>query len=95
MISKGYLVFHLNLSFSSIEEEDRMDVINCCYYPLLKLIEETNFPIGIELTGLTLNEIEKLDRGWISKFKELLHSGRCELIGSGYCQIIGPWFLIR
>ena len=90
MISQGYLVFHLNLSFSSIEEDERTDVINRCYHPLLKLIEKTCFPIGIELTGSTLNEIEKLDKEWISKFKELLHSGECELIGSGYSQIIGP-----
>ena len=87
---KGYMIFHLNLGFSSIEEDSRPDTIKSCYYPLLNLIENSKHPIGIELTGWTLKEINKLDNAWIKKFKTLLISGKCELIGSGYSQIIGP-----
>jgi hypothetical protein len=87
---KGYLVFHLNIGFSSIELSSRLDVINKCYHPLLDLIEKTNIPIGIELTGSTLLEIEELDISWVKRFKKLLNSDSCELIGSGYSQIIGP-----
>lgn len=87
---KGYLVFHLNLAFSSIEEEAREDVINSCYHPLLDLIEQTKIPVGIELTGWTLQQIERIDASWIERFKNSLSAGKCELIGSGYCQIIGP-----
>jgi len=90
MKPKGYLVFHLNLAFSSIEEEAWADVIRTCYYPLLDLIEETGVPIGIELTGWTLKQIERIDIAWVERFKALLNAGNCELIGSGYCQIIGP-----
>jgi len=90
MKPKGYLVFHLNLAFSSIEEEAWADVIRTCYHPLLDLIEETGVPIGIELTGWTLRQIERIDNSWIERFKTLLNSNSCELIGSGYCQIIGP-----
>ena len=90
MKPKGYLVFHLNLGFSSIEEEAWADVIETCYHPLLDLIEKTGIPIGIELTGWTLQQIERIDIAWIERFKVLLNSGVCELIGSGYCQIIGP-----
>ena len=90
MKPKGYLVFHLNLSFSSIEEEAWTDVIETCYHPLLELIEKTGIPIGIELTGWTLKQIEQIDIAWIERFKALLKTGSCELIGSGYCQIIGP-----
>jgi len=86
----GYIVFHLNLAFSSIEEESRPDVIRKCYYPLLDLIEMGSVPIGIELTGWTLEQIKQIDANWVNRFKALLDSGSCELIGSGYCQIIGP-----
>ena len=90
MKPKGYLFFHLNLAFSSIEEEAWADVIRTCYHPLLDLIEKTGIPIGIELTGWTLKQIELLDNTWIERFKILLSTGKCELVGSGYCQIIGP-----
>ena len=90
MKPKGYIVFHLNLAFSSIEENRRADVIKTCYHSLLNLIEETGILIGIELTGWTLKQIERIDSTWIERFKILLSTGKCELIGSGYCQIIGP-----
>ena len=90
MKAKGYILFHLNLAFSSIEEDSWADVIKTCYHPLLDLIEKTGIPIGIELTGWTLKQIERIDVAWIERFKVLLNLGKCELIGSGYCQIIGP-----
>lgn len=90
MKTKGYLVFHLNLAFSSIEEQEWPTVIQTCYHPLLDLIEETGITIGIELTGWTLKQIERIDIKWIERFRKLLNSRRCELIGSGYCQLIGP-----
>ena len=90
MHPRGYLIFHLNLAFSSIEAESRPDVIKACYHPLLQLIEDTDIPIGIELTGWTLKQIEGIDPAWIEHFRALLDTKRCELIGSGYCQIIGP-----
>lgn len=90
MKPKGYLVFHLNLAFSSIEEEAWPEVLRNCYHPLLNLIETTNVPIGIELTGWTLKQIEKIDSSWIERFNNLRKKGLCELIGSGYCQIVGP-----
>jgi len=90
MKPKGYLFFHLNLAFSSIEEEAWADVIRTCYHPMLHLIEKTGIPVGIELTGWTLKQIERIDPSWVEKFKGLLDSKSCELIGSGYCQIIGP-----
>ena len=90
MIPRGYLVFHLNLAFSSIEEEARPNVIQKCYHPLLDLVENAGTIIGIEITGWTLEEIERIDSAWVERFKALLDLGKCEIIGSGYCQIIGP-----
>lgn len=84
-----YLIFHLNLMYSSIEEEKRREVIQKCYWPLLHIAEKI-VPIGIELTGITLEIINTLDKGWIKRLKELINQNRVELIGSGYSQVIGP-----
>jgi hypothetical protein len=48
-----FAFFHLNLAFSSIEEERRGEVIARCYWPLLKMAERIG-PIGLEITGYTL-----------------------------------------
>ncbi len=90
MKPKGYLVFHLNLAFSSIEKDSWPVVINTCYHPLLDLAENSGIPIGIELTGWTLKQIESLDPSWVKRLKVLTEIGQCELVGSGYCQIVGP-----
>ncbi len=60
-----YAFFHLNLAFSSIEEEQRGDVIARCYWPLLELAEKHG-PIGIEASGFTLEEIVTRDPDWIA-----------------------------
>ena len=83
-----YTVFHLNLAFSSIEEEDRPLVIERCYWPILKLAE--TFPIGIEATGYTLAAIAEYAPDWIEKFRELISKGDVELVGSGAVQLISP-----
>ncbi len=84
-----FALFHLNLAFSSIEEEQRGEVIARCYWPLLRLAEKCG-PIGLEATGYTLEEIAARDPAWIAKLRVLLAAGRVELVGSGYSQMIGP-----
>lgn len=84
-----FAFFHLNLAFSSIEDESRADVIARCYWPLLKLAE-THAHIGIEVSGYTLEEIAKRDPAWIAKARQLIEANKIELIGSGYSQLIGP-----
>src|SRR5688572_11613998 len=84
-----FSVFHLNLAFSSIEEEDRAAVIERCYWPLLALAS-SHGPIGIEATGFTLEEIYARDPAWIARLRDLIAVGKVELVGSGYAQLIGP-----
>jgi hypothetical protein len=84
-----FALFHLNLAFSSIEEEKRGEVIRRCYWPLLDLAQ-THGPVGIEATGFTLEEIARLDPEWCGRARALIGNGRIELIGSGYAQLIGP-----
>jgi hypothetical protein len=89
-MKNAYLLFHLNLAFSSIEKESYSDVIKKCYWPLLRMASLENYKLNIELTGWTLEQINSIDRSWVIEFKNLLTIGKAELIGSGYSQIIGP-----
>ena len=87
---KAFQVYHLNLAFSSIATQARGEVIDRCYTPLLDLVEQAGLPIGIELTGWTLQQILELRPAWVERFRALLDRGVCELIGSGWSQLIGP-----
>ncbi|HEY4515506.1 MAG TPA: glycoside hydrolase family 57 [Candidatus Paceibacterota bacterium] len=86
---QSYIIFHLNLAYSSIAESERKNVIRRCYWPLLELIDRGTL-IALEMPAYTLEEIAKLDPAWVTKFRELCKHGKTELIGSGYMQIIGP-----
>ena len=85
-----YTFFHLNLAYSSVEESNRAKIIKKCYWPLLELVKKYKLPFGIEASGLTLEEINSIDKNWILELRTFLNSGLCEFIGSGYAQIIGP-----
>ena len=64
-ITRVHTIFHINLMFSSIEEDLRYTVIERCYWPLLRACEKTCVPLGLELTGITLSIIEAIDPTWI------------------------------
>jgi Glycosyl hydrolase family 57 len=85
-----FAFFHLNLAYSSIEEEQRPDVVRRCYWPLLKLARAPGVPIGIEASAYTLECIQAIDPAWVDELCALCSEGRAELIGSGYAQLIGP-----
>ncbi len=85
-----YTIHHLNLCFSSIEEEQRPEVIQKCYWPLLRLAENLHVPVGIETPAYTLEAITGIDPSWTEKLKDLCRRGLVEFIGSGYAQIIAP-----
>ncbi len=84
-----YSIFHLNLAFSLIPEEDYTSIIENSYWPLLELAEE-GIPLGIEASAHTLKEIERRDRGFVRRLRELWEDGSCEFVGSGHSQIIMP-----
>lgn len=89
-VTQVYAIFHLNLAFSSIDASEHGAVVERCYWPLLRLVEQYAVPLGIELTGYTLDCIARVDPHWIAHLRQLLQAGRCELIASGDSQIIGP-----
>ncbi len=78
-----YTFFHLNLAYSSIEEEQRREVVKRCYWPLLRLARRFNLPFGIEASGYTLEQIQAIDPGWIDELSFLVNNGPCEWVGSG------------
>lgn len=75
--------------FSSIEVENRREVINHCYWPLFKLAD-AGIPFGVEAPGVTLELIQDIDSEWIAELSKYIKNGKIEFIGSGYSQIIGP-----
>lgn len=85
-----YTLYHLNIAYSSIEEEERPAILQQCYWPLLNLYEKIGFKFNLEATGYTLQTIYLLDPNWITKLRSLIEKGICEFVGSGYAQIIGP-----
>jgi len=85
-----FAFFHLNLAYSSIEEEQHPEVIQRCYWPLLRLVRTLKLPVGIEASAVTLESIRRIDAAWPAEFSNLCSEGLCELIGSGYVQLIGP-----
>ncbi|NJD05695.1 MAG: glycoside hydrolase family 57 [Methylococcaceae bacterium] len=85
-----YSVWHLNLAYSSIEEEQHKEVLERCYRPLLQLASERGIPLGIEAPAWTLTRIGDLDPTWLDDLRQLMDQGMVEFIGSGWSQIIGP-----
>jgi hypothetical protein len=75
--------------YSSIEETSRKEVIQKCYWPLIKLAD-MGIPIGVEVSAVTLAIINELDPNWISSLSIYIAENKIEFIGSGYSQIIGP-----
>ena len=90
MKNKAFLLFHLNLFFSSVEEKDRFTIIKNCYYPILNIPLLFNIPVNLEASANTLLEIKKLDKNFIELLKNLITKNLVNLIGSGYNQIISP-----
>ncbi len=85
-----FAIFHLNLAFSSIEVEQRATVVECCYWPLLRLVRKHRVPVGIEASGFTLEEVAQIDPEWIAELRLLVDDGLVEFVGAGYSQLIGP-----
>jgi hypothetical protein len=83
-------MFHMNLAFSSLEEDRRAEVVRRCYWPMLRLAEQTPFPIAFEAPGWTLEQVAALDPAWIERARELVDEGRLEVVGSAYAQCAAP-----
>jgi Glycosyl hydrolase family 57 len=83
-------LFHLNLAYSSIEAERRPELVRRCYWPLLDLAQRDVFPIAIEGSGWTFEEIARIDPEWIDACRDLVAQGKVEVVGSTYTQAAMP-----
>lgn len=90
MSLKVFSFFHLNLAYSAISVESRREVIERCYWPLLRLARSRQLPFGIEASAWTLETIAEIDPALLAELRDLVTNGPCEFIGSGYAQVIGP-----
>lgn len=84
-----YSIWHLNLMYSSIEIDRRIDVINKCFWPLIDLAKK-GFKPAIEIPGLSLEIAQEIDPTWVDALRECCDLDLVELIGSGYSQLIAP-----
>ncbi len=88
---QGSLLFHLNLSYSSIEVGERGRIVERCYWPILELLHARPWlALCVEASGHTLERIDELDPTWTRALRALVTAGRVEFVGSGDTQLIGP-----
>jgi hypothetical protein len=85
-----YAVFHGNLNFSYIPKDFYPQILRRCYWPLLRIIEEEQVPLGLEFSAHTLQVVNSLDHTFVERLSRLWEEGRCEFVGSGYVQSIMP-----
>ena len=83
MTLRLYTVFHLNIAYSSIDEDRWPDVIDHCYRPLLAMARDMDLPFGIEASVYTLEAAQATDPRWFEDFRAMVSEGPCEFIGSG------------
>jgi len=87
-VAKIFSIFYFNLMFSSLTEKEQTFLVNNIFKKLLNLSEI--FPIGIQLSGFTVEMIKSINLKLFTRFKQQLSQGSCELIGNGYSQMITP-----
>ncbi len=86
-----YTVFHGNLAFSSIPEEQYGKIIDRCFWPIVDLLARyPQIKLGFEFPSYTLDIINREDSSLVKALSDYWNEGRCEIIGSGYCQTIFP-----
>lgn len=85
-----YTVFHANLNYSYVPSDLYPQILERCYWPLLRIIDDQKIPLGLEFSGLTLETINEIDPSFVSKLSELWEAGLCEVIGCGYVQAVMP-----
>lgn len=88
---KYYFVYYMNLMFSALSPDDQKIVIDKCLDPLLNL-SERGFKFAIQISGVSLEIIDKYRPDLTAKLKLLVNKKQIDFIGNGYTQIIQPLF---
>lgn len=85
-----FAVFHANLQFSSIPEDQYGVILDRCFWPVLELARDTDSKLGLEFPAYTLEVLHRLDPTFTAALADGWRGGRWEVVGSGYSQIIFP-----
>ncbi len=85
-----YTVFHANLQYSSIPEDQYSAIIDLCYWPVISLLDKYKISLGLEFPAYTLEKINQIDGTFLQILNNYRDKGKCEIIGSGYSQNIFP-----
>lgn len=75
---------HANIQYSQLPPEKRKWVIENCYGKLFDLIEEGDYKIAFEASGITIEEIAKKSPQVLEKLKKLVKEGKVEPVSSPY-----------
>ena len=75
---------HANIQYSQLKPEKRLWVIENCYEKLFDLIDEGEYKIAFEASGITIEEIAKKCPRCLEKLKKLVTEGKIEPVSSPY-----------
>jgi hypothetical protein len=85
------VLVHFNLNRGTLEVAERRGIVAQRYGPLLELVErESWLRLALAVSGHTLERIERLERGWCARLRELCAAGRIAFVGTGDTQLVGP-----
>ena len=75
---------HANIQYSQLAPEKRKWVMNNCYEPLFDLIENGDYKIAFEASGITIDEMANQAPDVLLKLRKLIQEGKIEPVSSPY-----------
>ena len=84
MKTKIIFMPHANIQYSQLEPEKREWVIKNCYEKLFDLIDNGDYKIAFEASGITIDEIAEKAPEVMAKLKRLIAEGKIEPVASPY-----------
>ncbi len=75
---------HANIQYSQLAPERRLWVIKNCYEKLFDLIDNGDYKIAFEASGITIDEIAKQAPEVLAKLRKLVSEGKIEPVTSPY-----------
>lgn len=75
---------HANIQYSQLKPEKRQWVMKNCYEKLFDLIENNDYKIAFEASGITIDEMAKQAPEVLEKLRKLVQEGRVEPVASPY-----------
>ena len=75
---------HANIQYSQLKPEKRQWVMKNCYEKLFDLIENNDYKIAFEASGITIDEMAKQAPEVLEKLRKLVTEGKIEPVASPY-----------